>query len=1730
MLLLLAPLLLTAQNSVINPQTQQFFKKSNKTQFFIENKGQWPKQVKFMARLAGMNCWITDSGVVYDYYRIDRNYSPDSLMLMPPNEKDEFERINTSCKGHILRMDYTGINLNAEKHGIDKRETFYNYFIGNDSTKWASFVGLFGEVLVKDAYPGIDIRYYFDIDQIRYDYLVKPGADISQISFRLTGENDVAINENGELLIKIILGVVKHGKLYAYQLLGNEKKEVSCSFERNEYGSFKLKTSDYEKSLALFIDPMIWSTYLGGSSGDDIRSLTIDQYRCVYVTGNTNSLNFPIIFGSYQANLKGNTDVYVSKINSSGNALIFSTYLGGGYSEDATSIKVDQNGNIFTTGWSFSFDFPTTSSAFQPVFDSAIDAYIVKLNPSGSSLIYSTYLGGKETDKVNHIAIDANGFAYIVGGTGSKNFPTTSGAYQTTAKRGGAFVSKLNQNGSGLVYSTYIADTNGNEEAYNIRVDSSGYAYIVGNTTSNNFPITSGAYQTIKSGGQDCFISKLNPQGTSLMFSTFLGGSLKDYCYDIALLGSSGFVVVGYTPSTNFPTTSGAFKTIFGGGISDGFISQFNSTASTLVYSSYLGGNSYDGVMGIVIDSYGNKLLSGYTGSINYPTTACAYQTTYGGGEDAVITKMNPDLSAVLYSTFIGGNSSELSENDIALDNNNCVYVGAWTFSTNFPTTPNAYMPSFIGGTGLSDGYIIKLDTTINSVIPNTVNGSPFCAGSSISVSYFAPCKVDTGNVFTVQLSDSIGGFGNPVTIGTLSTISSGTINCKIPLNTNYGTGYRIRVNASKPYVIGHVNDSDITITSIPKAGFSVNDSAQCLSGNNFVFTNTSTISHGSMQYKWHFGDNLTDSIINPAHSYTTVDSFIVQMIAESDNGCKDTIYDTILTYPMPKADFTISDSTQCLSGNSFNLNNNSSGATAYIWNFGDYTTDTATNPIHTYKSTGVFIIKLIATNKEGCPDSMVKTIRIFQQPLPSFTLNDSGQCLKGNSFVFTNYSTISKGNFTSQWKFGDGNGSVSNNSSHIYSTDDTFSVVLILVSDSGCSDSIIKKVIVYPQPKAHFFNYDSSQCLERNNFAFLNNCTIKSGTMTYLWKFGDGDTSTKYRPDHEYSVQGVYTVTIIATSDQGCNDSFQKRTHIHVHPEPRSQFTVNDTTQCLSGNNFLFTNNSTISAGTFSQRWEFGDGDTINTFNSSHIYVKSDTFFAKLLLISDWACKDSILKQIIVHHEQTTDFNVADTIVCIGEVVNFNNLSTYNYGTLSYSWDFGDGKTTVTPNPQHSFTSDGIYIVKLISVSNFGCKDSVYHKIYVYPNPKTDFTINDPSQCLLGNSFTFTDNSSIKTGSIVQYYFDLGDGANSSMSIITHNYASVGNYIVKLVIKSDQGCPDSLIKQVYVNPMPIAGFSINLNPQNLIGNNFIFTSTSTIPSGNLNYLWDFGDGDTSSKSSPSHSYTKTGRYIVQLLVLSDYGCADTFIDTAIIRFPNINISLTLPDGCVGFPVYFKNKSTVNPPDSFLNFIWDYGDGNQAIIYDDPQHIYYSAGSYIINFVCLTAFGNKDTLVDTIEISPSPIIDITAVPDSILIPGSSVTLKANGVFDQLLWNDNSTNTSIIVQKSGKYWVTASFITGCKSSDTIWLVDGEKKEIEIVTVFTPNGDGYNDYFVIKDIKNFQPVKLAIYNRWGDELYSSSDYQNKWDGTYKGKHLPEGTYYYILETKDGKVYKGAVNILR
>jgi hypothetical protein len=695
-LMLFCAVTLTAQQ-INNPQ--QTLNKTDKS-FFIENKGQWAPEVKYLARIGGMNAWITNSGVVYDYYQIKRNFDKTKTEKMNPREKQEYENKNTSVQGHVVKMQLVNAENDVTSSGNDKREGYYNYFIGNDKSKWANFVHLYDNVELKGVYKNIDVKYYYDSGKLRYDYKAKPGADLAQIKFKFEGQDELSVNTNGELVIKTSIGEVTNGKLYAYQMDDGTKKEVACQFEQRSDGTVGLKAEGYDTQKELIIDPLVYSTFIGGGDYDQGNSIAIDASGKAYITGYTSSADYPTTPGAYQTSFGGpgyNEVVFIAKLNPTGSALVYSTFIGGNGSDNdyGTSIAIDANGNAYITGKTNSSDYPTTPGAFQITFGGYYhadgDAFVTKINSSGSALVYSTFIGGSGGEIGTSIAVDANGSAYITGFTTSLNYPTTTGAYQTTG--GGAFITKLNSEGSALVYSTLIKDGCGES----IAIDKSGNAYITG-VGYSDYPTTPGAFQTVcidssRNVKQDAFITKLNPNGSALVYSTFIGGSKLDYGCSIAIDAKGCAYITGWTGSSNYPTTPGAFQTSMHG-YEDVFVTKLNPTGSALVYSTFIGGSSSSNEYSysIAIDTNGNAYITGCTGSGDFPTTPGAYQTNFGffGYIYAFITKLNSTGSALLYSTSIG-KTLENYGSAIAIDGNGNAYIVGRTNSPTFPTTAGAY-------------------------------------------------------------------------------------------------------------------------------------------------------------------------------------------------------------------------------------------------------------------------------------------------------------------------------------------------------------------------------------------------------------------------------------------------------------------------------------------------------------------------------------------------------------------------------------------------------------------------------------------------------------------------------------------------------------------------------------------------------------------------------------------------------------------------------------------------------------------------------------------------------------------------------------------------------------------------------------------------------------------------------------------------------------------------------
>ncbi len=636
--------------------------------YFIKSDGQFERDVIFYGIGVKNGIFFAEDGVYL------------ALHSKQDNRKEVAE---------IVRIAPLNANKKFEIRGEEANEAKMNCFIGNHHKSWKKTLSAFGKIRYKGVYNGVDIIFYGKSGNLEYDIVIKPGADISKISFEVCGIKELSLKDGG-IVAKLPSGkTVFQRKPYIYQEIEGNKVEIDGSYRvKKENGKhiFSFDIKSFDNSYPLIIDPtLIYSTYLGGSYYDGGYGITVDNSGSVYVIGQTFSPDFPV-----RSPIKGKSgyyDIFITKINPEGNSLVYSTFLGGNGDDYGYAIAVDSSGSAYITGYTESTDFPTKNPV-QKSNSGGRDVFVAKINPEGNSLIYSTYLGGNNNDYGYNIAFDSSGSAYLTGTTYSSNFPTKNPIYNYSGYYD-IFITKIDPEGNSLVYSTYFGGSN-NDYGYGLAVDSSGNVYITGTTYSSDFPAKNPIKE--RAGLWDSFLVKINQEG-NVVLSTYLGGSDNDYGTGIAVDSLENVYLTGYTSSPDFPTQSPIQKSISGN--YDLFITKISTLENSIVYSTFLGGGNIDYSRGIAIDSKGNVYITGETYSSDFPTQN-PLQSSNGGYWDVFIVKINSEGSAIVYSTYLGGSSNDYAHG-IAVDPLGNAYITGYTSSSNFPTATPLY--------GYSSGY-----------------------------------------------------------------------------------------------------------------------------------------------------------------------------------------------------------------------------------------------------------------------------------------------------------------------------------------------------------------------------------------------------------------------------------------------------------------------------------------------------------------------------------------------------------------------------------------------------------------------------------------------------------------------------------------------------------------------------------------------------------------------------------------------------------------------------------------------------------------------------------------------------------------------------------------------------------------------------------------------------------------------------------------------------------------
>jgi hypothetical protein len=665
-------------------------------------------------------------------------------------------RLHGERAANRLHLRLVGANASAAVAGEDPLPGRSSYLKGRDPAAWKADIPTYARVRVREIYPGVDVVYYGRQHVVEHDFILAPGADVKRVRFETADTEHLDARDDGALVTRSGDGELALLKPVAYQEIDGDRRSVSCQYVRANNTTFGFAVGDYDHARPLVIDPILkYSTYLGGTAEDNddvFGRIGTDKFGFAYIAGETDSLDYPVLNAfqpEHAANVAGDSDGVITKLNKTGTAIVYSTYFGGTAEDGVEDLAVDPNGNAYVTVFTGSADFPVTPGAYQTTFAGGDrfdgDVVAAKFDPTGH-LLFSTYLGGSGNEFASGIAIDGTGAVYLTGCTASTDFPVSATAFQKTMHgsgafgEGDAFIAKLDPRLSSLVYSTYLG---GSDDDCGIAISvRSKMAYVAGSTVSTDFPVTPGVVQPTFGGGDpsigygDNFITKINTTGTKLVYSTYLGGNDGDFASDLALDRFGNAYLVGETLSANFPVTAGAFQTTYGGagaaGIGDGFVSKLNTTATALVYSTYLGGSDDDLAEAVGVDTNGNAYVVGGTSSTDFPVTPDAIQSTLAGGDglfvdDGFVTRLNAAGSAVTYSTYFGGTADE--EVDHVRLTGHTVYIVGTTFSADLVTTPGAFDRTY---QGFGDMFIAKMVLPAPPVTaPDVMRGPARAAAAS---------------------------------------------------------------------------------------------------------------------------------------------------------------------------------------------------------------------------------------------------------------------------------------------------------------------------------------------------------------------------------------------------------------------------------------------------------------------------------------------------------------------------------------------------------------------------------------------------------------------------------------------------------------------------------------------------------------------------------------------------------------------------------------------------------------------------------------------------------------------------------------------------------------------------------------------------------------------------------------------------------------------------------------
>ncbi len=1382
---------------------------------FVKNKGQWNEKVQFKANWGSAVLFLEKSAFHYQF--ID----------YPDVHDHDFKMKNENVEGHTFRAEFVDANEAAEIFEKNPSFSNYNYFLGNDKSRWKSDVKAYQEVHYQNLYDKIDLNIYQKEGGIKYDFILESGADVKDILIHYKGADALKIR-NGQLYVSHSLGNLIEAQPYAYQVVNGQEIKVECDFFINELGQVGFSLGEFDDSKTLIIDPeLIFSTYSGSRFGNFGMTATYDKLGNGYMGGTIFSTGYDTTLGAFQRAFQGGaSDIVISKFNSDGDQLLYATYIGGSSAETVNSMVVDDSLNLSIFGVTGSADYPTTTNAYDTSketsqsitfqgynvnFPSGTDIIVTKLNPSGSQLIGSTFFGGDKTDGLNislssqsnnninlvynygdhfrgEIIADSTGNIFIGTSTYSDSLGNSVSPFRGSQD---GIVAKFNADLSQLVWTYYLGGQS-RDAIYSLKIMDDGNILVGGGTQSFiDFPVSTNAYQSTSGGGRsDGFISKIAGDGSALVNSTFLGTSNYDQVYFIEFDRFGGIYALGQSFGGLFPLKNSKIADTLAGQ----FIIKLENQLDSVIYSTTFGDGLTGGAINIsptafLVDRCQNVYASGWGGHLqgggtkfltnNMPITSNSFRNSTNTG-DFYLYVMQRNADSLLYGSYFGGTGSHdhVDGGTSRFDKNGIIYqsvcasCASGLTNSDFPTTPNAYHPtkSIVTGNDCNNA-LFKFDFEILPTAKIKSNKLVVCAPDYV--------RIQDSSLNAKQLTWDF--YGTPSSTQDLDT----TI-----LFSNPGT-YKVTLIAKDTIC----NSFDTTFINIevkpnPVSLVPISDVLTC----DTTSLDLTAITNGTANFfYWSSNPQFSDTLNVIQDSTLAVKPGIIQktyylLTLDTLGGCglRDTV--NVRYFPLLAA-ASISSDTICEKEN-VQLNSNFVNAQEFKWDFGDGRLDSNNlNPSISFNQPGIYQISVEVSNS-ACPrrDTAYLDLVVDTNRLEILGLLDTTYC-GADTLLLIGNSRGSSDLFI--WSSQPGLIDTLNNNlqDSTYKIFNSFNGNLYFhIEDRHCK--LNDEVFVQYEPYDVSINtIPDSLCSP----GALSINTTQIGVDRFIIDFGNGQIdSINQNPSSNYSQPGKYYFSFL-TENFTCIQQDVYRDSIQIEPNV-SLSSLRDTMICL-GDSVRLTGNSSGSASKFIWSDDPDFTTNINPSGDSSIIVSPDIGSNLFYLFGSRSiCSDST---VVVVDVLSTDIDVDDVAsICIGDTIDIV-ATNFGFGTFSYTWSPNDSIISGQGTGSIEVSPKGDLFYYIHAQNQIGCQDRDSILIQVFQPAFDDALITSSvDTAYLGQQVFLNTN---RTGSNLQYFWEPFDGVsdpNSANPIITPNQTTT----YKVTITDlNTGCQVFAFKRIVV-------------------------------------------------------------------------------------------------------------------------------------------------------------------------------------------------------------------------------------------------------------------------------------------------------------------------------------------